>query len=143
MFGREELKMSEQKNNSIPENTRSRSFQTASLFWVFALTAAVFAVSAVIAFFPARVQSAQTTQTFRAGRFALEVAEVNVKMLIPYQDNTQKVLFRLDTVTGDVWALQMSTRSMVNPEITSAGWVKVQPKAPVPQPVQGNPFQQF
>ena len=135
--------MSEQKNNNVPENPRNRSFQTASLFWVFALTAAVSAVATVIAFFPARAQSGQTTQSFRSGRFALEIAEVNVRMQIPYQNNTQKVLFRLDTVTGDVWALQMSTRSSVNPEITSAGWVKVQAAVPVLQPVQGSPFQQF
>lgn len=136
--------MSEITNqHTIEEGGHGQPFRTASLFWVFAVTATVSAVAAVIAFFPARAQSAQTTQTYRAGRFALEVAEVNVRMLVPHRDNTQKVLFKVDTSTGEVWALQMSTRSVVNPEITSAGWVKVQPSAVMPTPVQTNIFQQF
>ncbi len=114
-------------------------FQIASFIWLIVLTATAFAVIAVIAFFPARAQSAQTTQTFRGGRFALETAEVSVKMLQPYGTNTQKMLFKVDTVTGDVWALQVSTRSHVNPEIQSANWVKVQLNAPS----QTNVFQQF
>jgi hypothetical protein len=60
-------------------------------------------------------------------------------MLQPYGSNTQKMLFKVDTVTGDVWTLQVSTRSHVNPEIQSANWVKVQLAAPP----QTNIFQQF
>lgn len=114
----------------------------ASFLWVIALTATISAVITVIAFFPARAQSEQTTQTFRPGRFALEMAEINVKMQIPHQENTQKMLFKVDSVTGEVWALQMSTFSFINPQITSANWVKVQSAASL-QPVQNNMFQQF
>ena len=127
------------KNNNISDNPGRKMFQIASLIWLMVLTATAFAVIAVIAFFPARAQSAQTTQTFRDGRFALETAEISVKMLQPYGSNTQKMLFKVDTVTGDVWALQVSTRSHVNPEIQSANWVKVQLNAPS----QTNVFQQF
>ena len=127
------------KNNNISGNPGKKMFQIASLIWLLVLTATAFAVIAVIAFFPARAQSAQTTQTFRGGRFALETAEVSVKMLQPYGSNTQKMLFKVDTVTGDVWALQVSARSHANPEIQSANWVKVQLNAPS----QTNVFQQF
>ena len=127
------------KNNNISGNPGRKMFQIASFIWLIVLTATAFAVIAVIAFFPAKAQSAQTTQSFRAGRFALETAEVSVKMLQPYGSNTQKMLFKVDTVTGDVWTLQVSTRSHVNPEIQSANWVKVQLAAPP----QTNIFQQF
>ena len=127
------------KNNNISGNPGKKMFQIASFIWLIVLTATAFAVSAVIAFFLAKAQSAQTTQSFRAGRFALETAEVSVKMLQPYGSNTQKMLFKVDTVTGDVWTLQVSTRSHVNPEIQSANWVKVQLAAPP----QTNIFQQF
>ena len=127
------------KNDNFSGTSGSKMFQIASFIWLIVLTATAFAVIAVIAFFPARAQSAQTTQTFRAGRFALETADVSVKMLQPYGSNTQKMLFKLDTVTGDVWALQVSTRSHVNPEIQSANWVKVQ----LPVPPQTNTFLQF
>jgi hypothetical protein len=127
------------KNNNISGKPGKKMFQIASLIWLMVLTATAFAVIAVIAFFPAKAQSAQTTQSFRAGRFALETAEVSVKMLQPYGSNTQKMLFKVDTVTGDVWTLQVSTRSHVNPEIQSANWVKVQLAAPP----QTNIFQQF
>jgi hypothetical protein len=127
------------KNNNISGNPGKKMFQIASLIWLMVLTATAVAVIAVIAFFPAKAQSAQTTQTFRNGRFALETAEVSVKMFQPHGNNTQKMLFKIDTVTGDVWALQVSTRSYVNPEIQSANWVKVQLSAPY----QPNIFQQF
>ncbi|MBR2909975.1 MAG: hypothetical protein IKC05_00060 [Lentisphaeria bacterium] len=117
----------------------SRAFKILALVWTLILTAVLASVLVVIVFFPARAQSAQTTQAFRAGRFALETAEVSVKMLQPYGNNTQKMLFKVDTVTGDVWALQVSTRSHVNPEIQSANWVKVQ----LSTPSQINMFQQF
>lgn len=126
------------KNDDLPVSPGKKLFQIASLIWLIILTATAVAVVAVIALFPARAQSEQTTQSFRAGRFALETAEVNVKMLQPSGQNTQKMLFKVDTVTGDVWALQVSSRSNVNPDIQSANWVKVQLTAPQP-----NLFQQF
>ena len=119
--------MKEQNNSNISGFLNKKAFQIASLIWVLVLTAAFSAVVAVIAFFPARAQSAQTTQTFRPGRFALEMAEINIKMQIPHKENTQKMLFKVDTVTGEVWALQIAVRSFINPEILSAGWYKVRP----------------
>ena len=131
--------MENQNNRSIPAFLSRKAFQIASLIWFIVLTATASAVIAVIVFFPARAQSAQTTQTYRTGRFALEMGEVNVQMLQPHGANTQKVLFKVDTLTGEVWALQMSTRSYVNPQILSAQWVKVQ----LPAPVQQGGIQQF
>lgn len=134
--------MDRKKYNILPRFGK-RAFQIASLVWFLVLTATAFAVVAVIAFFPARAQSAQTTQSFRTGRFALEMAEINVRRLQPHGENTQKMLFKVDTVTGEVWALQVSTRSFINPDITSANWVKVRTNSfQVPQ-IQPDLFQQF
>ena len=96
-----------------------------SLVWIFIITLVISSVVIVISFFPARVHSAQTTQSFTKSRFALETAEINVNMQQPYGKNTQKMLFKLDTSTGEVWVMQISTISITNPQILSAGWVKV------------------
>lgn len=131
----------EKKQNIIQASrTLFKAREFVSILWVIAVTTAVATAVTIIGFFPARAQSAQTTQTFRPARFALETAEINVTMQQPHQENTQKMLFKIDTVTGEVWTLQMSTISYVNPQVVSANWVKVQPRAISQQP---NIFQQF
>ena len=127
------------KSDHFNIRQENRKFQFFAVVWTIALTATATAVVLIIMFFPARAQSAPTTQGFQPARFALETAEINVNMLQSSGDNTQKVLFKINTATGEVWALQMATTSMVNPQITSASWVRVQPNPPM----RNNLFQTF
>ena len=121
------------------EFRRSRTFEMASVIWVTLIAATLGAAMTVIAFYPARLtaQGAQTTQAFTPNRFALEAAEVNVKQLRPEGKCRQKMLFKIDTLTGQVWVLQVSSIGQVNPHVTEAAWKKVESVPPVQN------FQQF
>ena len=117
------------------DHTTKNYYRYSSFLWMIIISATLSATATVIAFFPARVkaQPAQTTtQMYTPARFALELAEINVTMQQPYGNNTQKLLFKLNTATGEVWALQISTISITNPQILSAGWVKVSSTLPIP-----------
>ena len=127
----------------IPDDTSIRQEKWKNPFpavlWTIILTATATAVLLVVTFFPARAQSATTTQTFQPARFALETAEINVNLLQASGNNRLKMLFKINTATGEVWTLQLSANSTVNPQIISASWVRVQPQASV----RGNLFQTF
>jgi len=121
------------------EGERGRRFEAAPVLWFSLIAATLGAVVTVIAFYPARLaaQGGQTTQSFTPRRFALEAAEVTVKQFRPDGGNTQKMLFRIDTLTGQVWVLQVSAMGQVDPSVTDARWKKIEalpaPQAP-PQP---------
>lgn len=117
---------------------RRGALEIASVLWVSLIAATLGAVATVIAFYPARAaaQGAQTTQAFAPSRFALEAAEVNVKQLQAAGKNRQKMLFKIDTVTGQVWVLQVSARGDVDPYVTEAAWKKVESALPAPAPQQ-------
>ena len=124
---------------SHPEKEPRRgAFEIASVLWVSLIAATLGAAATVIAFYPARLtaQGAQTTQTFAPSRFALEAAEVNVKQLQPSGKNRQKMLFKIDTVTGQVWVLQVSATGDVDPYVTEAAWKKVESALPAQTPQQ-------
>ena len=115
--------------------TKKNYYRYSSFLWMIIISATLSAAATVIAFFPARVkaQPAQTTtQMYTPARFVLELAEVSVTMQQPSGNNTQKLLFKLNTATGEVWALQLATISITNPQILSAGWVKVSSTLPIP-----------
>jgi len=116
-----------------PEKEKRRgAFEMASVLWVSLIAATLGAAATVIAFYPARLtaQGSQTTQAFAPNRFALEAAEVNVKNLQPSGRNRQKMLFRIDTLTGQVWVLQVAATGDVNPYVTEAAWKKVESALP-------------
>ncbi len=119
------------------EVDRGRRFEAAPVLWFSLIAATLGAVATVIAFYPARLtaQGGQTTQAFAPNRFALEAAEVNVKNLQPSGRNRQKMLFKIDTLTGQVWVLQVSATGDVDPRVTEAAWKKVA-NAPPPQNLQ-------
>ena len=119
------------------ESRRTGAFEMASVLWVSLIAATLGAAATVIAFYPARLtaQGSQTTQAFAPNRFALEAAEVNVKNLRPSGRNRQKMLFKIDTLTGQVWVLQVSATGDVNPYVTEAAWKKVESALP-PQNLQ-------
>ena len=120
------------------KETRRGAWEIASVLWVSLIAATLGAAATVIAFYPARLtaQGAQTTQAFAPSRFALEAAEVNVKQLQPSGKNRQKMLFKIDTVTGQVWVLQVSATGDVDPYVTEAAWKKVESALPAQTPQQ-------
>ncbi len=68
------------------------------------------------------------TQAFSPARYILLEGEINVAMRNPGAAGTiQKAMFRLDTVTGRVWVLQMTVMGNNNPQVQSASWYPVPP----------------
>lgn len=65
------------------------------------------------------------TQIFAPARFALTEAEINVAQLQGTSSSLQKVMFKIDTATGQVWALQLAVQGPNNPSVVSASWVPV------------------
>lgn len=87
-------------------------------------------LSAVAALYPADADDVMpvTTQNFSPARFALAAAEINIaNPQSPGISTTQKALFRIDSVTGEVSVLQMAVRGNNDPTIQSAVWAKISP----------------
>ena len=64
-----------------------------------------------------------TTQNYTPARFAIAAAEIHVAMLQGGgQERLRKILFKLDSVTGEVSILQMSIRGINDPTVLSAVW---------------------
>ena len=90
------------------------------------VAAVVAAVAVTAAFLSWPVRASADTQTFTSARYALIQGDINVGMLNPGAgDNVQNVLFKLDTTTGDVWALQMTVVSGNDPTVQGANWFKI------------------
>lgn len=78
------------------------------------------------------------TQVFSPARYALTDAEIDVSVSVPNGPvQEQKVMFKLDTVTGDVWVLQLTVNGQNDPTFAAANWVKVQ-HGSIKQPSNGN-----
>ena len=90
---------------------------------VLLLIAALFA-----ALYPAGADDTMpvSTQNFSPARFALAAAEINIaNPQNPGLRPTQKALFRIDTISGEVSVLQMSVRGNNDPTVQSAVWAKI------------------
>jgi hypothetical protein len=87
-------------------------------------------LSAASALYPADADDTMpvTTQNFSPARFALAAAEINIaNPQSPGVSTTQKALFRIDSVTGEVSVLQMAVRGNNDPTIQSAVWAQISP----------------
>ena len=78
--------------------------------------------------------SENNSQLFTPARFSLVAADVDAAMLQSGgsggSGGSRKVLFKLDSVTGEVWVLQLSIMGGNNPQVMGANWYPVK-KAPV------------
>ncbi len=72
--------------------------------------------------------SENNSQLFTPARFSLVAADVDVAMLQGGggDDSGRNVVFKLDSVTGEVWVLQLSVVGGNNPQVTGASWYPVQ-----------------
>ena len=72
------------------------------------------------------------SQLFTPARFSLVAAEVDAGLLQNpgCSGGKRKVLFKLDSVTGEVWVLQLSIVGGNDPRVTDANWYPVQRNAP-------------
>ena len=94
-----------------------------------ALTGGCLAAAAV----PAR---AADTQTFTPARYVIVAAEVDVALIqndanVP--GGPRKILLRMDTVTGEVWILQLGIFGGNDPRVTAASWCPVRMTVPAPR----------
>ena len=68
------------------------------------------------------------TQTYTPARFAVAAAEIHVANLQNSELACQrKILFKLDSATGEVSILQMSVRGNNDPTVLSAVWCSTLP----------------
>ena len=94
----------------------------------FILSAVLLMIGAGLLFLPSSSEAGNGTQSFTPARYALTDAEIDVSISVPNGPvKEQKVMFKLDTVTGDVWVLQLSVQGQNEPAFAAANWVKVQP----------------
>ena len=73
--------------------------------------------------------SMNTTQTYSASRYALLEADVNIANVMNsggLSNNVQKTVLKLDTLTGNVWVLQLAVNGTGDPTVRSAVWTQVQ-----------------
>ena len=76
------------------------------------------------------------TQQFTPARYVIVAAEVNVALIQNDADGgagTRKVLLKMDTVTGEVWILQLGIFGGNDPRVTSASWCPVKLTVRPPQ----------
>ena len=95
--------------------------------WYWAGSAVLAAAGLAVCFYPAGSRADSTTQVFTPARYALSSAEIDVSISVPNGPvQEQKVMFKMDTVTGDVWVLQLSVQGQNDPAFAAANWVKTQ-----------------
>lgn len=73
--------------------------------------------------------NSNTTENYASARYALIEAEINISNVMNsggLSNNVQKSLFKLDTVTGRVWVLQLALNGTGDPTVRSAVWAQVQ-----------------
>ncbi len=106
--------------------------------WV-AVAAAGLGILALGVYSSIPVHAAGDSQVFSPARFALVEGSVNVGMQQSngLQKSEQKAMFKVDTMTGQVWVLQLSVTASNDPTVQSAVW------APVSNPGDGVSFQPF
>lgn len=73
--------------------------------------------------------SENNSQLFAPARFFLVAAEIDTGVLQNPDSggpgSRRKVLFKLDSTTGEVWVLQLSVMGGNNPQVMSANWYPV------------------
>jgi len=74
---------------------------------------------------PAQAENNENSQLYPNGRFALVEGEINVATTQEGQSNTQRVMFKVDSATGQVWALQLCVNGKNDPTVRSAVWAPV------------------
>ena len=100
----------------------------------FILSVLLFVAGMALLFIPISSEAGNSTQTFTPARYALTDAEIDVSIAVPHGPvKEQKVMFKLDSVTGDVWVLQLTVTGQNDPSFAAANWVKVQHGAVPPQ----------
>lgn len=87
--------------------------------------------------------SENNSQLFTPARFSLVAADVDAAVLqndSGGSGDARKVLFKLDSVTGEVWVLQLSIMGGNNPQVMGANWypVKRVPVDPAPDANAGS-----
>jgi len=74
---------------------------------------------------PARADNTNS-QLYPSGRYALVEGQINVSNVQQGgQANIQRVMLKVDTSTGQVWALQLCVNSSDDPTVRSAVWAPV------------------
>lgn len=90
------------------------------------VAAALLMGAGVLISLPAQADNNENSQLYPNGRFALVEGEINVAAIQQGgQGNEQKVMFKLDTTTGQVWVLQLSVNGLNDPTVRSAVWAPV------------------
>ena len=74
---------------------------------------------------PAQADNNENSQLYPNGRFALVEGEINVATAQEGQNSTQRVMFKVDSATGQVWALQLCVNGKNDPTVRSAVWAPV------------------
>jgi hypothetical protein len=74
--------------------------------------------------------SENNSQLFTPARYALVAAEVDVALLqgagSAGKGHSRQAVFKLDSLTGEVWVLQMEIMGGNDPKVTNANWHPVQ-----------------
>lgn len=73
--------------------------------------------------------SMNTTQNYTPSRYALLEADVNISNVMNsggLNNNVQKTVLKVDTLTGRVWVLQLAVNGTGDPTVRSAVWAQVQ-----------------
>lgn len=84
----------------------------------------------------ASAANAADTQKFTPARYVIVAAEVDVALI---QNNAnggggmRRVLLKMDTVTGEVWILQLGIFGGNDPRVTAASWCPVKLTVPAPK----------
>lgn len=74
---------------------------------------------------PTQADNNENSQLYPSGRFALVEGEINVAAIQEGTGNTQKVMFKIDSATGQIWVLQLCINGKNDPTVRSAVWAPV------------------
>jgi len=74
---------------------------------------------------PAQAENDENSQLYPSGRFALVEGNINVASVQEGQINTQNVMLKIDSATGQVWVLQLCVNGKNDPTVRSAVWAPV------------------
>ena len=86
--------------------------------------------------FAAAPARAADTQGFTPARYVIVAAEVDVALIQNDANGgggTRKVLLKMDTLTGEVWILQLGIFGGNDPRVTAASWCPIKMTVPAPR----------
>lgn len=107
------------------QHLQQRGLLMKKLMIIGGIAAAVLVAAGILTSLPAQADSSSDSQLFNAGRYALVAAEVDTLTLQQGVNNEQQVILKIDTVTGKVWVLQITTGGPNNAQVNSAVWQPV------------------